>query len=210
MQPRERLSQWSGAGWFSFGEVPRVVLSFSLALVLLAVVAVALSGCSAIFPNTVGQMIGARYQHSHAKHVRVDFTKYVGGDWTQLTIVCGPVRGSAINRALGFHWAKSSSLQPADGSAILFSTNSTMINSFTVGVNDVNSNQYFVPCFPPGMPNPSFSGQREVRQVIVVPRAHATLTLTADHDGLGWPVWYFNASEREALLRLYGSSREHR
>jgi len=167
-----------------------IIVGFSLVL----------TSCNVLSGPDIGQKIGAKYAHSQAKTIRLDFTKYVGGGWTELTIVCGPVRGSTINRALGFVWAKPKSVQPENGSAILFSTKTQMLESFTVGIDDLNEDQYFVPCFPPGIPNPMVDGTVQVRQVIVVPRNRSTLTLSADHAGLGWPVWYLSTDERKALI----------
>jgi hypothetical protein len=177
------------------------------AALLVTILAIGFAVYRASAPLSINDRIGIIYQHSHARSISLNFPKYVPGNWTQLTVVCGPVRGRVINRALGFRWAKPSSVQPSNGSTILFSTKSAVVSSFAAGVDDLNSNEYFVPCFPPGIPDPMVEGKVQVRQVIAVPRRDSTLTLTADHAGVGWPIWYFTSAERDSLLKQYGSIR---
>jgi hypothetical protein len=159
---------------------------------------VALSGCAARAPLPLGEKLAARLIHAHMKpDAAINFDTLVGGDWTQATIVCGPVSGRDIDKALGFDWVGPTTTQPANQSMMLFSNPVRVLHRIVVENDDVHGQAEFSPCFTPSSRNPS--GEREIKQVIVVARVNSRITLHNDQTDLPWSLWYITSTERAKL-----------
>ncbi|MCU1413920.1 MAG: hypothetical protein JWN80_1260 [Microbacteriaceae bacterium] len=183
----------------------RVLLAVVMALGL----SVALSACTDTnASNLSGEVWKVFRPDAKAGVATADFRTLVGGQWTQMTIVCTGASDDELNRALGFTWNESHKQLTAFGfeAMVVFSTKDSVVGYYNVGQDwYIESAWNFSPCAPWRV-----TGQVPPRQVLAIPRAATKLPIslflaTDLHKG-DHPIWYFTQSEIDKLAVKYGST----
>jgi len=159
-------------------------------------VVIGLSGCSTI-SESIGQSVGDSLHSKISKgRASEDFRKVVGGSWTRMLIVCGPVANSGVDKALGFDWTPPGGRFEVNDSTLLFADGTSIIAHYVGQVDDSLEDEEFTPCFPPDFPNAH--GAKALRQIIVVSRSHAVFPVITDASPIG-TIWYISPTERARL-----------
>ena len=123
----------------------------------------------------------------------VDIGDVIGGDWTQLVIVCRGVTEQDVTRALGFARDVGPSVDGAGfGSLMIFTDGSEIESYFT---DDDEDEWYFSPC-----PALGLDDSEPVESALVMPRDASTLDFYFEDSQAPYSHWHVPREYFDGLL----------